>query len=53
LFAAAREVDLEGLLFLILTVVAFGVSIYLAYVRAWVPALVALFIGLVLLVYAL
>lgn len=49
---AARELELEHLVFLILTVVAFGVAIYLAYVSQWIAALVAAFIGLLILVYA-
>jgi hypothetical protein len=41
-----------GLLFLILAIVGFAMSLYLAYVGQWIGALVALIIAVVILVYA-
>lgn len=45
--AAAADI---GLVFLLLAVLAFGVSIYLAYVHQYVGAIVAAVIGVVILI---
>ena len=49
---AARDADL-GVLFLILARLAFGVAIYLAYVRAFAAAIVAALVGVLIVVFTL